>query len=92
MSEKLDKVEEVVKTEVRNTAYVKASDWLGKHNFFSRAIIVAVIAVLIYSFVTGNVALAEIAGWLVIAIFVLVSVGINSLKIVLDAIVKIKGK
>lgn len=92
MNDELKNTEEKIKTDLGTTAYVKASDWLGKHNFFSRIIIVAVIVVLIYAFVTGNIALAEIAAWLIITIFVIISVGINSLKIVLDAIIKLKGK
>lgn len=84
-----DKIEEMANDK---SVYQKADDWFGEHNVFSRLIILSAIFVLVYAFIAGNVALAEIAALLIIGIFVLVSVGINSLKIVAEVIVKIRGK
>ena len=74
-----------------NTAYVKADDWLGEHNFFSRLTIVVFLGILIYAFVTPlDLGYVEIAAWLAFGTFVIISVGINSIKTIGDVLIKIK--
>lgn len=71
----------------------KADDSLGKHNVFSRIMIVAVIGVFIYAF-TAPLAIgyATTISWLFFAVFAAITFGINSLKIISEMISKIKGR
>jgi hypothetical protein len=74
----------------KNRAHL-ADDWFGKHNFFSRLIMVSVVFVFIYTFVGGlAIGYATVISWLIFAIFATITFGINSLKLVTDFIAKIK--
>ena len=79
-----DKLEEVVP---------KANDWFADHNVSSRLIILVFLAIFVYSFVAPlPFVYAELSAWLLFIVFTLISVGINSLKIVSELILKLKGK
>ena len=83
--------EEFVDAIEEKPAYIKAQDWMGEHNVFSRIIILAVVFVFIYAFVVPlDSVYAEIAAWLLGAIFVIISVGINSIKTIGEVITKIR--
>jgi hypothetical protein len=74
-------------------AIPSANDWFGHHNIFSRLIMLVFMGVFIYAFVAPlPFVYAEIAAWLLFCVFMLISIGINSLKIVANLITKIKGK
>lgn len=69
----------------------KAKDWLGDHNVFSRLIILVIIGVFIYAFMVPLApSYIEVLAWLLFSIFALITLGINSIKVIGDIIVKIK--
>ncbi len=72
---------------------LKADDWISKHNFISRLMTLVVIGLLIYAFVIPLAPeYVKIISYMFAGMFILISVGINSLKLVLKTIEKIKGK
>lgn len=86
-----DVKEEVLDTIQEKSAFIKAEDWFGEHNIFSRLIILAVIWAFGFTLYTGmDIAYFEFAGWILVLIFVIISVGINSIKTIGDVITKIR--
>jgi len=83
-------IEEIIE-DTNETAYIKPEDWAGNHNVFSRLIIIVFMGILIYSFVLPlDIKYVEISSWLAFGVFILISVGINSLRTIGDIIIKIK--
>lgn len=68
------------------------NDWFGKHNFFSRLMVVAVVVVFLYVF---SIPLAteyvNIAAWVFVLVFMSMLFGINSMKLLMDTLQKLKG-
>lgn len=71
----------------------KADDFFGKHNIFSRIMILTVTFLLIYA-VTAPLdgGIITTLCWLFYAIFASITFGINSLKIIANFILQLKGK
>lgn len=71
----------------------KSSDWLGKHNVFTRAMIIVTIAVFIYAFwIPLGVEYVNVISWVFITIFMSMLFGINSLRLIIELVDKIKGR
>lgn len=82
--EKNDNVEEVVEELKENGL---PTDKFGKHNVFSRLLITAVIFVFIYVFtIPLTPEYAEIISYVLVIVFLAITFGINSLKILLEII------
>ena len=85
-------VTETEETENPEKLAPQVDDIISKHNIITRITMTVFWFVLIWSFVHPlPVGYAEVAAWLTFGAFVLLSVGINSLKLVTDFIGKIKG-
>jgi len=78
---------------VDGTAVPKTDDWFGRHNFMSRLIMLVFIGIFIYAFIAPlPLPYAEMTAYLLMGVFALISVGINSIKTVGDVIIKIRDK
>lgn len=95
LSQDVESLDKDIKNIVQSNddLYLKASDWFGKHNFFSRLLILSFIIILFYSYYKQlPIPYVDTAAWLTFSAFIIISVGINSLKLIGDFILKIKGK
>jgi len=66
-------------------------DWFGKHKIFTRLMVFAISAVFVYSFVLPlPIAYAEMASYIMIFALMVITFGLNSLKIIGSLITKWK--
>jgi len=66
-------------------------DWFGRHKVFTRLMVFAISAVFVYSFVLPlPIAYAETASYIMIFALMIITFGLNSLKIIGNLIAKWK--
>ena len=62
-------------------------DWIGRHNIITRLITIVVIFIFMFSFLKPlDTGYAEIAAYLLVLIFITVTFGINSLKLIIELV------
>ena len=68
-----------------------ADDWFGKHKIFTRLMVFAISVVFVYAFVLPlPIAYAEMASYIMIFALMIITFGLNSLKIIGSLISKWK--